>query len=171
MIQIYTGNGKGKSTAAFGLALRALGAGMRVYIAQFVKDMKYSECFIETFFPNRLKIEQWGDSCLLDREAAERDYEMARKGLAKCAELMAEEGEEAYDLIIMDELNIALALNLLPLNAVLVALHQRRKECEVVITGRYAPAPLIELADLVTDMQEVKHYYQQGVLSRKGFDC
>lgn len=171
MIQIYTGNGKGKSTAAFGMALRALGAGKRVYIAQFVKDMKYSECFIESYFPNRLKIEQWGDSCLLDRKATERDYEVARQGLAMCAELMAEEGEEAYDLVIMDELNIALALNLLPLSDVLEALKNRREGCEVVITGRYAPEPLIELADLVTDMQEVKHYYQRGVLSRKGFDC
>lgn len=171
MLHIYTGNGKGKSTAAFGLALRALGAGKRVYIAQFVKDMKYSECFIESYFPECLKIEQWGASCMLHREATELDYEMARRGLERCAEMITEEGEEAYDLIIMDELNIALALNLLPLSEVLEVLGKRREGCEVVVTGRYAPEALIEIADLVTEMQEVKHYYQKGVLSRKGFDC
>lgn len=171
MIQVYTGNGKGKSTAAFGMALRALGAGKRVYIAQFVKDMRYSECFIEDYFQDRFKIEQWGASCLLNREATDEDYAMAERGLDRCATLLRNREGEMYDLIILDELNIALYMKLLPLEKVLDALKSIEGDREVIITGRYAPSELLALADLVTDMQEVKHYYQKGVLSRKGFDC
>ncbi|MDY5815373.1 cob(I)yrinic acid a,c-diamide adenosyltransferase [Porphyromonas somerae] len=171
MIQVYTGNGKGKSTAAFGMALRALGAGKRVYIAQFVKDMRYSECFFEDYFQDHLKIEQWGASCLLNREATDEDYAMAERGLERCATLLQNREGEMYDLIILDELNIALSMNLLPLEKVLDALKSIEGDREVIITGRYAPCELLALADLVTDMQEVKHYYQKGVLSRKGFDC
>lgn len=167
MIQVYTGNGKGKSTAAFGLALRAIGAGKRVFIAQFVKDMKYSECFIEKYFPESIKIEQWGAKCLLDREATTEDFSRAKEGLERCIEVLK---EGKYDVVVMDELNIALYLKLLTVQDVLEALEHRNSECEIIITGRYAPSELIEKADLVTEMREVKHYYQKGVQNRKGID-
>lgn len=167
MIQVYTGNGKGKSTAAFGLAVRAIGAGKKVFIAQFVKDMKYSECFIEDYFRGSIKIEQWGASCIFNREANSDDYNRAKAGLDRCVEIF-KKGE--YDVVIMDELNIALHLNLLSIEDVFDALDHCNSDCEVVITGRYAPTALIERADLVTEMKEIKHYYQKGVQNRKGID-
>lgn len=168
MIHVYTGNGKGKSTAAFGLAVRALGAGKSVFIAQFVKDMKYGECFLQDYFPDRLKIEQWGASCMLNRVANDDDTLMARKGLERVVEIL---DSGAYDIIILDELTIALSFNFLTIDEVLLALKHRNQDAEVVITGRYAPQELIDVADLVTEMNEVKHYYNQGILSRVGIDC
>lgn len=168
MIHVYTGNGKGKSTAAFGLAVRALGAGKSIFIAQFVKDMKYGECFLQDYFPDRLKIEQWGASCMLNRVANDDDTLMARKGLERVVEIL---DSGAYDIIILDELTIALSFNFLTIDEVLLALKHRNQDAEVVITGRYAPQELIDVADLVTEMNEVKHYYNQGILSRVGIDC
>lgn len=167
MIHVYTGNGKGKTTAAFGLAIRAIGVGKRVFIAQFVKDMKYSECFIEDHFSEAIKIEQWGASCLLNRDKTEEDYSKAKEGLARCAEILK---EGAYDVVVMDELNIALHMKLITIGEVLEALRHGGTKSEVIITGRYAPNELIEIADLVTEMKEVKHYYQKGVQNRRGID-
>lgn len=165
-IHLYTGNGKGKTTATFGLALRALCAGKSVYIAQFVKSMKYIETRIERLF-DRVKIEPWGRGCYIDKKPEDADARLAEEGLARCAAYMAS-GE--YDVVILDELTIALYFGLLPMAEVLDALHARRPATEIVMTGRYAPQELIDAADLVTDMQEVKHYYTQGVLSRDGID-
>lgn len=167
MIHVYTGNGKGKSTAAFGLAVRALGAGKKVFVAQFVKDMKYSECFLEEYFPEDIKIEQWGASCLLDREPTGEDYSRAKEGLERCVGVLQ---SGIYDVVVMDELNIALYLKLLTIDEVLEALKHRTDKHEVIITGRYAPSELIGIADLVTEMREVKHYYQKGVPNRRGID-
>lgn len=165
-IQIYTGTGKGKTTAAFGLAVRALCAGKRVFIGQFVKSMKYHETHIETLF-EKLTIRQFGRGCFINRNPEEEDCLLAREGLKLCDQMMASGN---YDLIILDELNIALYFKLLELEEVLSVLSHRSPHTEVVITGRNAPQELIDRADLVTDMQEVKHYYTQGVLSREGFD-
>lgn len=165
-IQIYTGTGKGKTTAAFGLAIRALCAGKQVFIGQFVKSMKYNEIRIETLF-DKLEIRQFGSGCFIGREPSAEDARLAREGLRMCAEKMASGN---YDLVILDELNIALHFQLLGLEEVLQALSHRAPHTEIVITGRYAPQELIDRADLVTDMQELKHYYTQGILSREGFD-
>lgn len=165
-IHIYTGDGKGKTTAAFGLAARALCAGMSVYVGQFVKSMKYNETKLEDVF-EKLKIEQLGRGCFLDKDPEAIDIEMAHKGLERCAEIMRS-GE--YDVVIMDELTIALHYNLLNVEEVIEVLKSRKPSVEVVITGRCAPQELIDIADLVTDMREVKHYYTQGVLSRDGID-
>lgn len=165
-IHIYTGDGKGKTTAAFGLAVRALCAGKSVYIGQFVKSMKYNETRIAEKF-DKVVIEQFGDGCMLTREATDDDVRMAHDGLARCKEVLL---SGIYDVVILDELTIAVFLSLLQLEEVLDLLRNKRPETEVVITGRYASQELIDMADLVTDMREVKHYYTQGVLSRDGID-
>ena len=165
-IHLYTGDGKGKTTAAFGLAVRALCAGKSVYIGQFVKSMQYNETKSGQLF-DRVKIEQLGRGCFIDRNPESVDIEMARGGLARCTALL-ERGE--YDLIILDELTIALHFGLLTVDAVLDTLNRRHPAVEVVITGRYAPQGLIDAADLVTEMREIKHYYTRGVLSRDGID-
>ena len=166
-IRVYTGNGQGKTTAAFGVDLRAACAGKKVYIAQFVKDMKYNETKVAKFMPN-ITIEQLGKGCFLDREPDEADKVMALRALAKCNEIMK---RGLYDLVVLDELTIALHVGLLTTAEVLKALSQRDGHTEIIITGRYAPQELIDLADLVTEMQEIKHYYAtSGVVSRDGFD-
>lgn len=165
-IHIYTGDGKGKTTAAFGLAVRALCAGKSVYIGQFVKSMKYNETRMAEKF-EQVSIEQFGNGCMLTREATEEDARMAHEGLVRCEEVLL---SGQYDIIILDELTIALFLGLLELEEVLNLLQNKRPETELIVTGRYAPQELIDIADLVTDMREVKHYYAQGVLSRDGID-
>ena len=163
-IHIYTGDGKGKTTAAFGLAVRALCAGKSVFIGQFVKSMKYNETrMVEKF--DRISIEQFGNGCMLTREATEEDIRAAHEGLTKCRDVLL-----SGEVVILDELTIALFLGLLELDDALQLLRSKRPETEVVITGRYAPQELIDIADLVTEMREVKHYYKQGVLSRDGID-
>ena len=165
-LHVYTGDGKGKTTAAFGLAVRALCAGRRVYIGQFVKSMQYSETKIgELFFG--LRIEQLGRGCFIARDPAPQDVALASAGLARCREAMTS-GD--YDLVVLDELTIALHFGLLEVGEVLEALRGRNPRVEAVVTGRYAPQELIDAADLVTEMREVKHYYAQGVLSREGID-
>lgn len=172
-VHIYTGNGKGKTTAAFGLAVRALCAGKNVYIGQFVKSMKYNETHIEELFSGgnrhfgRVCIEQLGSGCFINVQPTDGDKAQASEGLSRCAKLLA--GGE-YDVVILDELTIALYFRLITADAVIEALRHRAGRVEVVITGRYAPQELIDIADLVTDMREVKHYYTAGVLSRNGID-
>ena len=158
-VHVYTGNGKGKTTAAFGLALRALCAGKGVYVGQFVNGS-------DPAF-GRIRIEQLGRGCFIGKDPELADAEAARKGWARCADLLRS-GE--YDVVILDELTIALHFGLLSTAVVLDVLRSRHPAVEVVITGRYAPQALIDAADLVTEMCDVKHYYTQGVLSRDGID-
>ena len=172
-IHIYTGNGKGKSTAAFGLAVRALCAGKNVFIGQFVKSMKYSETRIEQLFTEphsglgKVQIEQLGRGCFIDKNPEQIDIDMAEKGLLRCFEAI-DSGQ--WDVVILDELTIATYFHLLKTEDIVQRLERRNPTVEIVITGRYAPQELIDIADLVTEMKEVKHYYQQGVLSREGID-
>lgn len=172
-VHIYTGNGKGKTTAAFGLALRALCAGKNVYIGQFVKSMKYNETKIVELLScspqgfGNVCVEQFGNGCVFHRESSAEDVRQAEIGLSKCAEMMSS-GD--WNVVILDEITIAIHLGLLTEVAVLNALQLRHPSVEVVITGRYASGKLIDMADLVTDMREVRHYYANGVLSRDGID-
>lgn len=165
-IHIYTGDGKGKTTAAFGLAVRALCAGKSVFIGQFVKSMKYNETRITEKF-DKVTIEQFGNGCMLTREATEEDSRAAHEGLSRCREILS---SQTYDVVILDELTIALYLGLLELDDILQLLKNKRPATELVVTGRYAPQELIDVVDLVTEMREIKHYYTQGVLSRDGID-
>lgn len=165
-VHVYTGDGKGKTTAAFGLALRALCAGEKVYIGQFVKSMKYNETKVDQKY-DAIKIDQFGRGCFIHKEPEQQDIDMAWRGLNHCAELM-KKGE--YDVVILDEITIALYFKMFTAQDVIEAIKQREPKVEVVITGRYAPQELIDFADLVTEMKEVKHYYRQGVMSRSGID-
>ena len=169
-IQIYTGDGKGKTTAALGLAMRAAGAGLRVYIGQFVKDMEYSEiAVIRARFPE-IRVELYGtaEGCIYGREADAEDREAARRGLEKARAAML---SGAYDLVILDELTIPVAFGVLPEEEVLAFMREKPEKVELVITGRRATEKMIALADLVTEMKEIRHYYRQGVLSRLGIEC
>ena len=167
-LQIYTGNGKGKTTAAMGLALRGAGAGLQVYIGQFVKDMKYSEVrLMEQVLP-QITIELLGKGCFIDRPPEEGDRQAAQEGLDHVAQLM-KSGQ--YDVMILDEISIAIVCGLIPEENVLALIERRPQEMELVLTGRYMPSSLMEKADLITEMQEVRHYYtEQGVLARDGIE-
>jgi len=166
-IHIYTGNGKGKTTAALGLALRAVGAGKRIFIAQFVKGIPYSELdAIRQYLPN-ITLKQYGLDCFIVNVPTNKDIEIAQKGLADVSEIIA---SNQYDLVILDEICIALFYKLFTVDEVISLLKSKPESMEIVLTGRYAPDELIEIADLVTDMKEVKHYYNQGVEARKGIE-
>ncbi|MFV0507139.1 MAG: cob(I)yrinic acid a,c-diamide adenosyltransferase [Bacteroidales bacterium] len=167
-IQIYTGDGKGKTTAALGLAVRATGAGKRVYFAQFVKSQKYSEvkCLQEQM-PS-VEIKQYGQSCFIDRKPTSADVDAAKGGLEEVWSIVL---AGKHELVVLDEVNIAIYFKLLSAEEVLDVLQHKPEHVEVVLTGRYAPAELVEYADLVTEMKEVKHYYNEGVKARKGIEC
>lgn len=167
-LQIYTGDGKGKTTAALGLALRAAGAGLRVYIGQFVKDMKYHEVqLIEQALP-QIAVEQLGRGCFIDRPPDEKDRQAALEGLDHVRRLM-ESGR--YDLMILDELSIAIVCGLMTEEQALDLLDARPDSLELVLTGRYMPQSLLDRADLITEMKEVRHYYAaQGLLARDGIE-
>lgn len=165
-VHIYTGNGKGKTTAAFGLAVRAACSGKKVYVGQFVKDMKYNETKIEKYLP-LITVEQLGNGCFIDKLPTKEDKRAAQAALNKCAELLKQGN---YQLIILDEIHIAIQYGLIDVQAVIDAIQQRDSSVEVVLTGRYAPESLIAIADLVTEMKEIKHYYNQGVLAREGIE-
>lgn len=166
-IHLYTGGGKGKTTAAFGLALRAACSGMKVYIGQFVKGMEYSEVRVQNYIEN-IKIEQYGRDCFIEVDPTVEDFECAKIGFEKIKEAL--KGED-YDVVILDEITVALYYKLVDLNELVEVIKGRNPKIEVVLTGRNAPQELIDIADLVTEMKEIKHYYQQGVLSRTGIDC
>ncbi len=165
-VHVYTGNGKGKTTAAFGLALRAICAGKRVYIGQFIKGMKYSELDAVKYLPN-LVIEQYGRNCFIKNKPTQQDIDLAQSGLKKITEVIMS-GE--YDIVILDEINVAIYYKLVEISQVIDVIKNRPVNVEIVLTGRYAPQELIDIADLVTNMQEVKHYYQKGIKARKGIE-
>jgi len=165
-VQIYTGNGKGKTTAALGLSLRAVCAGKRVFFGQFVKGMDYSELkAIEML--NGFEMKQYGRNCFIKNEPEEEDIRLAKSGLTELGQKIRS-GE--YDIVVMDELNIALFYKLFNPDEVIQLIKEKHEKTEIVITGRYAPEELIEIADLVTEMKEIKHYYQKGVQAREGIE-
>ena len=166
MIQVYTGNGKGKTTAALGMALRASGAGLRVFIAQFIKGKNYSELAALKKIKN-IKVEQFGRGCFIKKTAHAKDIAAAKKGLLKVRKIIS---KETYDMVILDEINIALKLNLLELKEVISLIKKAPKKPELVLTGRYAHPKIIKLADLVSQIKEIKHYYKKGVKVRKGIE-
>lgn len=165
-IHVYTGNGKGKTTAALGLSLRAVCAGKKVFFGQFIKGMEYSELKSQEFLPN-FKIHQFGRDCFIYNEPTEEDIKIAREGLKICEEILIK-GE--YDIVVLDELNIGIYYKLFSVDEVIEILKKRASHVEVIITGRYAEDKIIELADLVTEMKEIKHYYTQGVEARLGIE-
>jgi cob(I)alamin adenosyltransferase len=166
MIQVYTGEGKGKTTAALGLALRAAGAGLKVYICQFLKGKNYSELVSLKKFKN-IKVEQFGARCFIRKAPTPEDIELAQAGLKAARGALRARN---YNVVILDEINIALKLKLLNLKDVLGIIKNTPKKTELILTGRYAHPAIIKLADLVSQIKEVKHYYNKGVKARKGIE-
>ena len=164
-LQVYTGDGKGKTTAALGLVVRALGAGLRVCVIQFIKSMEYHE--LRTLRGLGVPIHQYGRGCFIRGEPKAEDKEIAARGLAFARELMARGG---LDLLVLDEINVAVRLGLLSVEDVLAVVRARPRDLELVCTGRGAPRELIELADLVTEMVNHKHYYDAGIAARDGIE-
>ncbi len=166
-VQVYTGDGKGKTTAALGLALRAAGHGMRTYIGQFMKGQHYGELEALRGHPY-ITIEQYGDvRCIRREEVTPRHIAQARRGLERARKAML---SGAYDIVVLDEVNVSIWFGLLTVEEVLDLIEQKPPDVELVLTGRRAPQELIDRADLVTEMREVKHYYQQGVMARQGIE-
>lgn len=169
LVQIYTGNGKGKTTAAIGQAVRAAGYGLKTYIAQFMKEYPYSELNSLKQLGEWVTIEQFcGDEFVYKKELpGDEELAKAKKGLRTASEKMLS-GE--YDLIILDEAIVAIYFKLIETEELIEIIKLKPEKVELILTGRYCPEALIRLADLVTDMKEVKHYYQEGIKSRKGIE-
>ncbi|BEP29795.1 cob(I)yrinic acid a,c-diamide adenosyltransferase [Helicovermis profundi] len=164
---IYTGNGKGKTTAAFGVVLRSIMIDKKVYVGQFIKGMKYSETKLENTFTN-LKIEQYGVECFIDSEPLEDDFKRALLGYNYALNALK---SCKFDLIVLDEIFIAYFYKMISKDQIINLIESKCQSTELILTGRYCPKELYEFADLVTEMTEVKHYYSEGVLSREGIDC
>lgn len=168
-VQIYTGNGKGKSTAAIGQAVRAAGFGAKTYIAQFMKEFPYNELISLKHLSEWITIEQFGgDEFVYKKELpGKEEVAKAKVGLHSAKEKMLS-GE--YDLIILDESIVAIYFKLFETRQIIEFIKLKPENIEIILTGRYCPSELIDLADLVTEMKEVKHYYQKGIISRKGIE-
>lgn len=168
-IQIYTGNGKGKTTAALGLALRAAGHGYRTFIGQFLKGQDYGELTAVKKLEPYITIKQFGRKGFVhvNKNPDKIDIDLAKKGLEECRRAMLSGN---YNIIILDEITVCLYFNLLGEQEILEFLSHKPPEIEIVITGRYAPDSLIAAADLVTRMDEIKHYYTKGIPARKGIE-
>jgi cob(I)alamin adenosyltransferase len=166
-VHVYTGNGKGKTTAALGLALRAAGAGWKVFIAQFGKGIASSELEALDRFRDLITVHRFegpqSESPITDGG----DTNAPEHGLAECKEALA---SGVYSLVILDEANLGPVLHLFPVQRLIDLLDARAPEVELVITGRYAHPSVLDRADLVTEMRELKHYYRQGVLARIGIE-
>ncbi len=168
LVQVYTGNGKGKTSAAFGLALRAVGRGLKVYIIQFIKGgFDYGELYVVNRLPN-LMLKAFGKGKFVTQQPpSKEDVKLAEEAF-KLAEETIKSGE--YDLVILDEINVALNLKLISLEKVLEIIKSKPKHVELVLTGRYAPKEIIDVADLVTEMREVKHPFKRGCQAREGIE-
>lgn len=168
-VQIYTGKGKGKSTAAIGQAVRAAGSGLKTYIAQFMKEYPYSELISLKNLSQWITIEQFGgDDFVYKKELpGKEELDKAEQGLQNAKEKML---SNEYDIIILDEAIVAIYFKLIETNDLIEFIKAKPKNVELILTGRYCPEELIDLADLVTEMKEVKHYYQKGVTSRRGIE-
>jgi cob(I)alamin adenosyltransferase len=166
-VQVYTGHGKGKTTASLGLALRAAGAGLRVLICQFMKKGEYSEHRALRRLDDLVSVRQYGRGRFVCGTPDAADIAAARKGLAEAASMIR---SGSYDLVILDEVNVAVHYGLISPEDLLGLIREKPKALELVLTGRHAHERIMEEADLVTEMREVKHYYGQGVRARRGIE-
>lgn len=169
LIQVYTGEGKGKTTAALGLALRAIGRGLKVVMIQFLKgDRKTGELnMAQSLFPNLL-IKPMGRDGFVDPDnPGAEDIRLAREALKEAGRIL---DGKVCDVLILDEINVAVSLNLIEEGAVLRLMDDRPDNVELILTGRGAPASFLEKADLVTNMESTKHYYDRGVAAREGIE-
>jgi len=166
-IHVYTGDGKGKTTAAMGLALRALGAGWPVFIGQFAKSGQYSEISALKKWNEQVTVRQFGTGEFIIDGPDTSDIVQAREGLATAREILK---SGKYRLVILDEINCAAGLGLISVDEILELIDEKPDEVELVLTGRWADPQVVRRADLVTEMHEVKHYYHKGVVAREGVE-
>lgn len=166
-VQVYTGDGKGKTTAAIGLAVRASGAGLKVYIAQFIKQGDYSEIKALKKFADLISIKQYGLGRFVEGKPTKEDIVIAHNGLQRAKQIML---SNEYDVIILDEANVALYYGLFSQQDLLDVIIAKPEHVEMIITGRRASTRILECADLVTEMKPVKHYYTKGVEARVGIE-
>jgi len=168
LIQVYTGTGKGKTTAALGQAMRAAGQGLHVYIIQFMKGWPYyGELDTVGHHPN-ITLKQFGRPDYVDKNKPEPiDIRMAQEALQHACEVLT---SGQYSLVVLDEINVALDWKLITLDGVLKLLDKKPENVELILTGRYAHPEILARADLVTEMQEIKHPYQKGIVSRRGIE-
>jgi len=166
-IHVYTGPGKGKTTAALGLGLRAAGAGFKVHMIQFMKGRRYSELDAIENIPN-FTVSQHGRDEFVSKENPEQiDINLAQEGFAHAQEIIK---NGKYGVVILDEINVAVDYALISLKDVVELVMNKPEKLELILTGRYAHPELVKIADLVTEMLEIKHPYQNGVQARKGVD-
>ena len=168
-IQIYTGNGKGKTTAALGLAFRAMGRGLKTYFGQFIKGQKYGEIEAARGSDGMSTLEQYGRDTFLhaSKKHSLKDREMVQEGLSRARNAMLSGN---YDIVVLDEIITSLHFKLISLEELLRFIAGKPSNVELVLTGRHAPQKLLDTADLVTRMSEIKHYYKKGVSARNGIE-
>jgi len=168
LIEIFTGNGKGKTSAALGAVLRAVGHGLRAHIVYFMKgDYPYGEQKVFSRLPN-ISFARFGQKGFVDpAKVKSEDKEQARRALEEARRAVL---SNEYDLVVLDEVNVAIAWKLVDVEEVIELIKQKPEKVELILTGRYADDKLIELADLVTEMVEIKHPYQKGIPARKGIE-
>jgi cob(I)alamin adenosyltransferase len=166
-VQVYTGNGKGKTTAAIGLAIRAAGAGLKVFIGQFIKVGDYSEIKTLKRLSDVITIEQFGLGYFIDREPTQEDEDAARRGLKRVKSILSANN---YNVVILEEANVAVKYGLITEQDLIDLMDKKPDNKELVITGRGATELVVEHADLVTEMKEIKHYYKKGVEARIGIE-
>lgn len=168
LVMVITGNGKGKTTSALGQALRAIGHGYRVCMIQFMKGRAYGEVVAaEKYLPN-FKIYQYGlDSFVMRNNPAPIDIELARQGLEMARRVIR---SKEFDMVILDEINVAMDFNLISQDEVLELVRSKPPELDLVLTGRYASEELKKIADMVSEVVEVKHHYASGIKGRAGIE-
>ena len=169
LVQVYTGNGKGKTTAALGLALRAAGHGHKTYIGQFLKGQSYGELVAAKKLSPLITIEQFGRKGFyhVTKDPDQEDFLRARGGLKKCRKAVH---SGKFRIVVLDEVNVAVFFKLLEEKDILDFIDHKPEGVELILTGRFAPDSFIERADLVTEMKEVKHYFKDGVKAREGIE-
>lgn len=166
-VQVYTGDGKGKTTAALGLSIRAAGAGLKTFIAQFIKMGDYSEVKSLKRFSDLITVEQFGHGRFRQDPPPPEDIEAARKGLKRVKAIM---DADVYDMVILEEATVAVNRKLFDVEDILKIIDAKPDHLELVITGRNANPRIIARADLVTEMKKIKHYFQQGIGARRGIE-
>ncbi len=168
-VQVYTGDGKGKTTAALGLAVRAWGRGLRTYIGQFMKGQRYAELTAAERTDGAIVIEQYGKDTFVhvQNPPDPEDVRLAQAGLEKLRAALA---GGAFDIVVADEINTAHFFHLVTVAEMLDLLARRPEGVELVLTGRYCPAEIVAAADLVTEMKEIKHYWRSGTPARDGIE-
>jgi cob(I)alamin adenosyltransferase len=166
-VHILTGNGKGKTTAAIGLAIRAAGAGMKIFLGQFIKKGEYSEIKALRRFDDLITVEQFGLGRFTHKKPKLEDIKAAQKGLERVKQVFA---TAQYDMVILDEANVAVKFGLFTVQELLGLIINKPYELELIITGRSASPRIIEMADIVTELNARKHYYDRGTKARLGIE-